>query len=337
MKNLIKKSIVLFIALALLIPSLAACSDKKDREVVGYVGTYEVYYEELRYFTMQYKDLMASTYGEDIWKNEATAEKYRKELEQRVYSSIVANYTILTLCDDELLKLDGKKLIDINSPDVQNIVDNYINSMIEELGGRSQYNQSLKENYLTDSFYRFVNGVDVCENLLFTYYCNLSIIDDSDEAAIDYIYENFIRTVHIYIQNNKGDNVEDNRRLAQAIKLKLENGEDINELVSKYSEDQYTATEDGRYFTRGQYADEYENAAFALEMNQISEVIETASGFYVIKRLPMEDEYIGAHFTTELKDQYLLAVFDKAMEERKTELTFFANEFGASIDLVTMK
>ena len=336
MKSLIKKSFIIFLALALLVCSLSSCA-KKDRKMVGTVGAYEVYYEELRWLTMQYKDIMASAYGEDIWKSSDTAEQYRAELESRVYSSIVSNYVILTLCDDDMLKLNGQKLIDINSSDVQTIVDNYINSTIDELGGRNEYNKNLKENYLTDSLYRFINGVDVCESILFNYYCSLSIIDDSDEAAIDYIYDNFIRTVHIYIQNNEGDNVEDNRRLAQALKIKLDNGEDMIQLISKYSEDQYTASKDGRYFTNGQYSDDYENVAFALELNEISEVIETSSGFYIIQRLPMEDEYIGAHFTTELKDQYLLAVFDKAMNERKTNLTFVPNEFGSSVDLVKMK
>ena len=336
MKSLIKKSFIIFLALALLVCSLSSCA-KKDRRVVGTVGAYEVYYEELRWLTMQYKDIMASAYGEDIWKSSDTAEQYRAELESRVYSSIVSNYVILTLCDDDMLKLNGQKLIDINSSDVQTIVDNYINSTIDELGGKSEYNKNLKENYLTDSLYRFINGVDVCESMLFNYYCSLSIIDDSDEAAIDYIYDNFIRTVHIYIQNNEGDSVEDNRRLAEALKIKLDNGEDMIQLISKYSEDQYTASKDGRYFTKGQYSDDYENVAFALELNEISEVIETSSGFYIIQRLPMEDEYIGAHFTTELKDQYLLAVFDKAMDERKTNLTFVPNEFGTSVDLVKMK
>ena len=336
MKSLIKKSFIIFLALALLVCSLSSCA-KKDRRVVGTVGAYEVYYEELRWLTMQYKDIMASAYGEDIWKSSDTAEQYRAELESRVYSSIVSNYVILTLCDDDMLKLNGQKLIDINSSEVQTIVDNYINSTIDELGGTSEYNKNLKENYLTDSLYRFINGVDVCESILFNYYCSLSIIDDSDEAAIDYIYDNFIRTVHIYIQNNEGDNVEDNRRLAEALKIKLNNGEDMIQLISKYSEDQYTASKDGRYFTKGQYSDDYENVAFALELNEISEVIETSSGFYIIQRLPMEDEYIGAHFTTELKDQYLLAVFDKAMNERKTNLTFVPNELGKSIDLVKMK
>ena len=336
MKSYTKKAFALLLIFALSVSALSSCSGK-DRKVVGRVGEYDVYYEELRWMTMQYKDLMASVYGEDIWKNEDTAEKYRDELRDHVYSSIVANYVILTLCDDDMLSLNGTKVIDINGSEIQGIVDNYVNDTITELGGRSEYKKNLKKNYLTDSLYRFLTGVDVCENMLFKYYCELAIIDDSDEAAIDYIYENFIRTVHVFIQNNEGDSVEENRKLVKAIKVKLDNGEDINKIISDYSEDQYTSSEDGRYFTHGQYSEEYEKVAFALEMNQISDVVETSSGFYIIKRLPMEDEYIGAHFTGELKDQYLLAVFDKAMEERKTELEFIPNDFGKSLDLVKMK
>lgn len=336
MKIYIKRILALCLVLAVFAPALSSCSDK-DRKAVGKVGEYEVYYEELRWLTMQYKDIMASAYGEDIWENEDTAEKYRAELQEWVYSSIVSNYVILTLCDDDMLKLNGVKLIDINGQEVQGLVDDYVNSAIEEMGGKSEYKKNLEENYLTDSLYRFMTGVDICESILFNYYCSLSIIDDSDEAAIDYIYENFIRTVHVYIRNDAGDSAEENRKLAEAIKTKLSNGEDINGIISTYSEDQYTASEDGRYFTRGQYADEYEDAAFALEMNEISDIVETPSGFYIIQRLPMDDEYIGAHFTTELKDQYLLAVFDQAMNERKTDLAFVPNDFGSSLDLVKMK
>ena len=333
MKNLIKKSFIIFLALVILTSTLTACSGK-NRKVVGTVGAYEVYYEELRWLTMQYKDIMASTYGEDIWKNKDTAEQYREELEERVYSSIISNYVILTLCDDDMLQLNGVKLIDINGSEVQGIVDNYVNETITDLGGKANYKQSLKENYLTDSLYRFINGVDVCESILFNYYCSLRIIDDSDEAAIDYIYENFIHTVHIYISKGEG---EESQKLANALKIKLEKGEDIHELAKKYSEDQTMDSQNGRYFTHNTYAEEYEKAAFALEMNQISDIVETSTGYYIIQRLPMDDAYIGANYTANLKDQYLLAVFDKAMEERKTELSFVPNEFGSSIDLVKMK
>lgn len=336
-----KRIISLCIAFAICLSALFAfssCSeDKKNRRVVGTVGGYEVYYEELRWMTMQYKTLLASTYGADIWENKDTAEKYREELEKSVYSSIVSNYAVLTLCDSDLLKIEGEKVIDINGEDVQGIVQGYVDETIKELGGNAEYQRSLKENYLTDSLYRFIYGVDVCESILFNYYCNLGIIDDSDEAAIDYIYDNFIRTLHIYIQNDAGDDVEANRALAEAVRVKLLNGEDINELVTKYSEDRYMSSSDGYYFTEGQYSEDYENAAFALNVGEVSQVVSTYSGFYVIKRMALDDEYIGAHFLTDLKDQYLIAVFDKEINACKATLSFVPNDFGGSIDLTEMK
>lgn len=342
MKSYIKRAVALCLVLVMTVAgggALASCTnkDKLNRTAVGTVGGYEVYYEELRWLTMQYKDILAANYGEDIWENKETAEKYRAELENAVYSSIISNYAVLTLCDDDMLKLNGEKLIDINGTDVQTIVENYVNATIEEAGGRSEYNKGLEKNYLTDSLYRFINGVDACESILFTYYCNLGIIDDSDDAAIDYIYENFIRTVHVYIQNDKDDDVEANRALAEAIRVKLTNGESIHDLVKKYSEDRYMASEDGYYFTHGQYSETYENAAFALGIGDISEVVETYSGFYVIQRLELDGGYIGAHFTADLKDQYLLAVFDKEIEECRSTLSFTPNDFGASLDLTEME
>ena len=339
-----KKALKIFIPLILIIAmtlsglSLVSCSnDKLNRTVVGNVGAYDVYYEELRWMTMQYKDLMAASYGEDIWKSKDTAEKYREELESAVFSNIISNYAVLTLCDDDMLQLQGEKLIDINGSEVGEIVENYINATIEDAGSRSAYEEALKNNYLTDSLYRFISGVDICESILFNYYCSLAIIDDSDEAAMDYIYDNFIRTVHIYIQNDKGDDIEANRSLAEAVRLKLLNGENINTLVKNYSEDRYMATEDGYYFTHGQYSESYENAAFALGIGEISPVVETYSGFYVIQRLELDDVYVLSHFMSDLKDQYLLAVFNKEIDDCKSTLSFTLNDFGKSLDLVEMK
>lgn len=340
-----KKALRIFIPLLLVLSltlgglSLVSCSnkDKLNRTAVGNVGAYEVYYEELRWMTMQYKDLMAASYGADIWENKDTAEKYREELEAAVFSNIISNYAVLTLCDDDMLKIQGEKLIDINGTEVGQLIENYVDATIEDAGSRAAYEEALKSNYLTDSLYRFISGVDICESILFNYYCSLSIIDDSDEAAMDYIYDNFIRTVHIYIQNDKGDDVEANRALAEAVRLKLLNGEDINTLVKNYSEDRYMATDDGYYFTHGQYSESYENAAFALGIGDISPVVDTYSGFYVIQRLELDDVYVLSHFMSDLKDQYLLSVFNKEIDECKATLSFVLNDFGKSLDLVEMK
>lgn len=336
-----KRIVLIFLTVSLLITSMLAVScsnkDKLNRTVVGTVGDYEVYYEELRWFTMQYKDLYESTYGKGIWDNAETAEKYRGELERSVYGSLVANYAVLKLCDDPALTLNGEKLIDINSATVQGLVDDFVNATIEEAGGKSNYKKELEKNYMTDSLYRFVSGVDICENLVFKQYCELGIIDDSNDAAYDYIMENFIRTKHIYIQNDAKDNVETNRALAESVRVKLMNGEDLDTLIATYSEDGYMSTENGYYFTRGQYSEAYENASFALEVGQVSEVIETFSGYYVITRLPLDEGYIMLNLLTGLKDQYLLASFDVYIKKSKEGLVFTPNEYGSGLDLTKMK
>ena len=334
-----KKVLSIFIAIVTLLsalPLLSSCSeDKKNMQVVGTVGEYEVYYEELRWLTMQFKDRLEETYGEGIWDNDETAEKYRAELENAVYTSIISNYAVLTLCDE--INSNGDKFIDINGDAESMIIDQYINDTITECGSKAKYRQELKDNYLTEHLYRFITGIDVCESILFNYYCSLGLVDDSDEAAIDYIYENFIRTVHVYIENGKDDDVEANRALANALHQKLLNGEKMSDIIAKYSEDKLMSAENGYYFTHGTYSSAYEEAAFALEVDQISNVVETYSGFYIIQRLELDGAYVGLNFESSLKKQYLLAVFDGYIEDCKATLSFTPNSYGESIDLVKMK
>ena len=315
-----------------------SCGNKKDLQVVGTVNGYEVHYEELRWLTMQFKDRIEETYGEGIWDNSETAEKYRAELEDAVYKSIISNYAVLTLCDElNQNSPDGTKFIDINGESETRIIDDYVNKTIDEFGSRAKFRDGLKKNYMTENLYRFITGIDVCESILFNYYCSLGFVDDSNQAAIDYIYKNFIRTVHVYIENNEGESIDDNRALANAVHRKLMDGEDISELIKKYGEDKYMSAENGYYFGKGTYSEAYESAAFALGIDETSEVIETYSGFYIIKRLELDDQYIAINFVSSFRDRYFLAVFDEYIEECKATLKFEPNEYGSSIDLVKMK
>ena len=122
------RRIISFIMAAVVLLSFVfcftSCKSKKDLEVVGTVNGYEVYYEELRWFTMQFKDRIEETYGEGVWDNKETAEKYRAELEDAVYKSLIGNYAILTLCDElNENSPDGTKFIDINGESETQIVN----------------------------------------------------------------------------------------------------------------------------------------------------------------------------------------------------------------------
>ena len=84
MKKLVSWLLITVLLLSCIFTVSCSNNDELYRTAVGKVGSYDVYYEELRWLTMQYKDLMAASYGADIWENKDTAEKYREELESAV-------------------------------------------------------------------------------------------------------------------------------------------------------------------------------------------------------------------------------------------------------------
>jgi peptidyl-prolyl cis-trans isomerase C len=82
-------------------------------------------------------------------------------------------------------------------------------------------------------------------------------------------------------------------------------GEDFAKLAKQYSEDPGSKDKGGEYtFGRSQMPPEFETAAFALNTNQISDIVTTAYGYHIVKLL----EKIPAHKTgfdkvkTEIKD-----------------------------------
>ena len=89
-------------------------------------------------------------------------------------------------------------------------------------------------------------------------------------------------------------------------------GEDFAKLAQQYSEDFGSKTNGGQYqFARGQMVKEFENAAFALKPNEISDVVTTEYGYHIIKlkeKIParkagLDDEVlVSSHGYVVLKD-----------------------------------
>ncbi len=100
-----------------------------------------------------------------------------------------------------------------------------------------------------------------------------------------------VRASHILISYEGAERAtstrtkEEARELAEDIDKKAKAGENFEELARAYS-DCPTAEKGGDlgFFKEGRMVKPFEDASFALEPGQVSDVVETKFGFHVIKR-----------------------------------------------------
>ncbi len=119
-------------------------------------------------------------------------------------------------------------------------------------------------------------------------------IEDSYNANIDrYTTPGRVRASHILL--GLGDKDEETvRQQAEAILAQAKAGADFAELARQHSEDEGTAELGGDldFFGRGQMVPEFEAAAFEMEPGTVSDLVQTAYGFHIIKVIEKVEEVI---------------------------------------------
>lgn len=109
-----------------------------------------------------------------------------------------------------------------------------------------------------------------------------------------------IRASHILV-----DDVE----TANEVKKKLDEGADFAELATEYSTDPGSAPNGGdlEWFGAGVMLPEFEQAAYSLEVNQISEPVQSTYGFHIIKVTDKKEKEPLEDIEAELKEELLLS------------------------------
>lgn len=96
-----------------------------------------------------------------------------------------------------------------------------------------------------------------------------------------------VRASHILIQAGEDATEAEKeaaRKKLQAAKERIENGEEFSDVAREVSEG--PSSEQGgdlNYFGRGQMVPEFEQAAFNMEIGEVSDVVKTSFGFHLIK------------------------------------------------------
>lgn len=107
--------------------------------------------------------------------------------------------------------------------------------------------------------------------------------------------KNSVDISHILLQvTPSAQSAEISLSKIKAIQEKLQNGADFAELARQYSEDPGSARNGGDlgFVSRGSFVKEFEEAAFALEPNEISEIVQSQFGFHIIQMLERQGERI---------------------------------------------
>ena len=108
------------------------------------------------------------------------------------------------------------------------------------------------------------------------------------------------------------------RKKIETVQQKVKNGDDFAQLAKDYSEGpSKTRGGDLGYFRRGQMVKPFEDAAFAMQKNEVSDIIETRFGYHLIKVYDKKPAETLAY--ADVKDKLTERVKQEETEKQATQ------------------
>lgn len=264
------------------VTSLFAKKDKAPKKEqldnpVFTVYTYEVDPDEYRYYILYYK-MYCENQDPDYWKNHP---EEKDEVKAYVFEQIVENYDLVYWAEYEGFKLD-----DVTDEEYKAKYDEFRAPYKTD----EEFNDYLTTECLTPAVLEKSLRQQIIRDKLVDYiYSDESTFSQVTDEEMQNYYDEAegYGSKHILLLHCEDEAEDaDKKALAQSILERIRNGEDFDTLMKEYSEDPGLATyPDGYVGTRGDMVAEYENAARALKVGEVSNVVETDFGYHIIMRI----------------------------------------------------
>jgi foldase protein PrsA len=204
---------------------------------------------------------------------------YQMDIDRDLYGEEILDQLI----EEELLMQEvAKHEIVVDAEEITLQYDEFIGMLAMSYGSEDTMTAELKKAGLkTDDFQALITRLTTISVLIDKITEEIAVPDEDirsyyDDNPDEFTTPESIRASHILVKD------ED---LAGQILGKLNQGEDFAELAKEYSVDEGNKNNGGDlgYFTYGDMVLEFENAAFALDIDEISGVVATQFGFHIIK------------------------------------------------------
>lgn len=227
---------------------------------------------------------------------------------------------IEALIEEKVIKLEVKKE-KIKVPDKE--VDAELEKYIEETGGKETFNALLEQNDMNEKEFK---------ETIVDYLSLRKLIEPRIEVTDDEVKEYFeehkeqlgeaeqVEASHILVEDEK---------TAKEVAEKIKAGEDFAKLAEEYSTDG-SASNGGKlgFFGKGQMVPEFEEAAFSMEIDEISDPVQTTDGFHII-HVTDKKEAKEANFEDQ-KDELKEQLFEQKLQ---MEYDVYLTELKESYDI----
>lgn len=321
------KIISFSLALVISLLSLVSCSGNKREvmEIDGYSVTYEIY----RYVCVNSRRDIESEYGTDVWDSDKAAEA-KTALENTIKEHLASLYTVCSLGRDYGIEWDDSS--------IEAAVKIERNELVDEYGSEEEFVDALDEAALTNDAFVFIKSNEI---LIDEVYMKVAYADEknSDKTHLKELFmgDDFIRVKQILVGGENAGTDEENLEIINGIKEKLDAGEDFDTLCRKYNNDLYMFNNDsGYYITKGTRDLAFEDAAFSLEIGEVSDIVKTASGYSLIKRYEKDESYIDENIDS-LTDEYFESLYTAAYEEKYAVVLENMPSLPDDIDILEIK
>ena len=168
------------------------------------------------------------------------------------------------------------------------MVEDYFKRSIESI--KEELSYVVKDQFLSQKMQSsIINNIKITPNEVKEYISNLN---DDDIPLIPLQLELSQLVILPEISQNEKQDIRDKLNI---FRKRVYDGEDFKVLATLYSDDVVSANNGGNlgFMSRGELVPEFERAAFKLNDNEISEVVESKFGFHIIQMIERRGEQIN--------------------------------------------